>query len=317
MLRRSGAGISTGSCRKAAARQDRQQRRAHRRHRRRISSWPRAATAVATASTGPSSSTAAAPSATPCGPSRATTCSPRRPSRGSWRPAVLPQQRRLGPEHGHRFLGHVEHPEPGIQRPALGRALTAARVARSATRTRAGSRRDPRSSAAARRRCPARARRSPPPGWSSPNPRNVACHLAIGEVVEDRVHHRAPAARPGPARPAKYPSPVVAHAQGRNASFGTSERVTVAIGSTSSTRGGSWPVGAASVGISCGRDGALAGGLSRALPCAPGHPANRSFSGMIVDRLSASGAPSTGVALRAKRGHPKTAVLVPACICMQ
>lgn len=33
-------------------------------------------------------------------------------------------------------------------------------------------------------------------------------------------------------------------------------------------------------------------------------------------RLSASGAPP-GVALRAKRGHPKTAVLVPACICMQ
>jgi hypothetical protein len=42
-----------------------------------------------------------------------------------------------------------------------------------------------------------------------------------------------------------------------------------------------------------------------------------SFSEMIVDRLSASGAPPTGVALRAKRGHQKTAVLVPTCICMQ
>jgi integrase len=32
--------------------------------------------------------------------------------------------------------------------------------------------------------------------------------------------------------------------------------------------------------------------------------------------LCASGAPN-GVALRTKRGHPKTAVLVPTCICMQ
>jgi hypothetical protein len=36
-------------------------------------------------------------------------------------PAVLPQQRRRVPEPGHRFLGHVERPEPCVQLPAVGR----------------------------------------------------------------------------------------------------------------------------------------------------------------------------------------------------
>ncbi len=48
----------------------------------------------------------------------------------------------------------------------------------------------------------------------------------------------------------------------RNASFGTSEKVTVAIGSTSSNMRWTSACGCGIVGPSCGPDSALVGGLS-------------------------------------------------------
>jgi hypothetical protein len=119
-------------------------------------------------------------------------------------PAVLPQQRRRVPEPGHRFLGHVERPEPGVQRPALGRR---------ADRCSGGEIGNPHQSGGVGElpdHLPQRGGAAPLAhgdrllrGGLPPNPRDVACHLAIGEVVEDRVHHPSPS---GAARPAKYPS---------------------------------------------------------------------------------------------------------------
>ena len=131
-------------------------------------------------------------------------------------PAVLPQQRRCVPEPGHRFLGHLERPEPGVQRSALGRR---------ADRCSGGEVGDPHQTGGVGElpdHLPQRGGAAPLAygdrllrGGLAPDPRDVARHLAVGEVVEDRVHHagRCQSQRRGPAREVSVP--VVAHAEGQ------------------------------------------------------------------------------------------------------
>ena len=118
-------------------------------------------------------------------------------------PAVLPQQRRRVPEPGHRFLGHVERPEPGVQRPALGRRAdrcSGGEVGNTHQTGGVGELPDllPQRGGAAPLAHGDRLLGSGLP----PHPRDMARHLAVGEVVEDRVHHpgRCQPQRRGPAR---------------------------------------------------------------------------------------------------------------------
>ena len=122
-------------------------------------------------------------------------------------PAVFAQQRRRVPEPGHRLLGHVQRLEPGVQRPALGGC---------ADRGPGGEVGGPHQTGGVGElpdRLPQRGSAAALAhgdrllwGDLAPDPRDVTRHLAVGEVVQDRVHHAAGASPSGAARPAKYPS---------------------------------------------------------------------------------------------------------------
>ena len=258
---------------------------------------PRAASAVATASTGQSSSTAAAPSATQCGRSRATTCSPRWASRASWpsprcsRSSVAACQSLATGSSG---TSSARSPAYSA-RPSVG-ALTAARVARSATRTRPGeSASSPiicRSAAALPRsawgvRAPVEVSRAPPEPQRRGPAREVSVpvvahaegqerlvrHLGEGDGG-DRLDELEHAVDLGLWVRHRSASPVVVTAPSWAASHLATKGASI--------RGSQPP---------------LLGDVTRVLGLCPALRAiaNRSSSGMIVDRLSASGAPPPGL----------------------